>query len=137
MSSMGRKTIYSIALMAGTALVFPATAQAQEAGRRELLLQPIVRAGGHENAPIVDPVLLRELTVQRVDPAAEAAAYDELADYGVDDRGGLFLEAVTSSLRTFFEAKGAGVAEALCFGESKRRPRGVPRPRCLGPFFAN
>ena len=39
MSSMGRKTIYSIALMAGTALVFPATAQAQEAGRSSLVAQ--------------------------------------------------------------------------------------------------
>ena len=39
MSSMGRKTIYSIALMAGTALAFPATAQAQEAGRSSLVAQ--------------------------------------------------------------------------------------------------
>ena len=39
MSSMGRKTIYSIALMAGTALVFPASAQAQEAGRSSLVAQ--------------------------------------------------------------------------------------------------
>ena len=39
MSTMGRKTIYSIALMAGTALVFPATAQAQEAGRSSLVAQ--------------------------------------------------------------------------------------------------
>ena len=39
MSSMGRKTIYSIALMAGTALAFPATAQAQAAGRSSLVAQ--------------------------------------------------------------------------------------------------
>lgn len=64
----------------------------------ELLLQPLYDAGGHADAPIVDPVLLRELTPQgAIDAAALSARYDELT--GVD---GALLAAMRSSLERFF-----------------------------------
>ena len=39
MSSMGRKTVFSLALMVGTALAFPSLAQAQDASRSSLVAQ--------------------------------------------------------------------------------------------------
>ncbi len=39
MSSMGRKTVYSLALLAGTALAFPAAAQAQNGARNDMVAQ--------------------------------------------------------------------------------------------------
>lgn len=71
----------------------------------ELLLQPLVAAGGHERAPLVDPVLLREVTPQgAVDPAAAAAAYDEKLGPGA------MREAMRSSLRRYFGHRAPGPA---------------------------
>ena len=39
MSSMGRKTIFSLALMAGSSLVFPTMVQAQDASRADMVAQ--------------------------------------------------------------------------------------------------
>ncbi|RMG11445.1 MAG: hypothetical protein D6731_15605 [Planctomycetota bacterium] len=48
-----------------------------------VLLDPLARAGGHADAPAIDPVLLRELGVPAdLDPEAAAAAYDELRGEG-------------------------------------------------------
>lgn len=69
----------------------------------ELLLAPLVAAGGHERAPVLDPVLLRELSPHgALDPAAESQAYDAVAG-----RPGALLEAMRSSLRRFFAHRGA------------------------------
>jgi formylglycine-generating enzyme required for sulfatase activity len=71
----------------------------------ELLLAPLVAAGGHADAPVVDPVLLRELLVQRVDLDVEAQAYGELQ--GAPDA---LFQALRSSLERFFKANRAGNA---------------------------
>jgi hypothetical protein len=71
----------------------------------ELLLAPLVGAGGHADAPVVDPVLLRELTVPgRVDPALEAANYEALAGEGA------LMRAFRSSLERTFAARRPGPA---------------------------
>jgi hypothetical protein len=68
----------------------------------ELLLAPLVAAGGHERAPLLDPVLLRELSPHgALDPAAEAQVYDEVVG-----RPGALLDALRSSLRRFFSRRG-------------------------------
>ena len=43
MSSMGRQTIFSLALMAGSALAFPTVAQAQDGARSSLVAQQPAR----------------------------------------------------------------------------------------------
>ncbi len=70
----------------------------------ELLLAPLVQGGGHEAAPVLDPILLRELCFQGLlEPAAEAAAYDALVGEGA------MLSAVSSSLQVYFAHRGPGV----------------------------
>lgn len=69
----------------------------------ELLLAPLVAAGGHERAPVLDPVLLRELSPHgALDPASESQAYD-----GIVGRPNALLEAARSSLRRFFAHRGS------------------------------
>ncbi|MBX3470550.1 MAG: hypothetical protein KF878_27095 [Planctomycetes bacterium] len=68
----------------------------------ELLLQPLVAAGGHARAPALDPVLLRELSPHgALDPRAESQRYDEVVG-----QPGALLEAARSSLRRFFARRG-------------------------------
>ncbi|HBP18935.1 MAG TPA: hypothetical protein DEA08_14255 [Planctomycetes bacterium] len=69
----------------------------------EIVLSPLLKAGGHADAPLVDSVLLRELAPQgRIDPEEEAAAYEEL----VEEPGAL-LAGLRSTLEVYFEhAKG-------------------------------
>ena len=43
MSSMGRQTIFSLALMAGSALAFPTVVQAQDGARSSLVAQQPTR----------------------------------------------------------------------------------------------
>ena len=74
----------------------------------ELLLAPLLRGGGHEGAPAVDPVLLRELSLQgdlgpsRLASAAER--YEELAGEGA------LLRALQSSLERYAAGRGSGRA---------------------------
>jgi Sulfatase-modifying factor enzyme 1/vWA domain found in the FtsH ternary systems/N-terminal helical region fused to the FtsH ternary system vWA domain len=76
----------------------------------ELILAPLLSAGGHADAPIVDPVLLRELTPQAsLELQALARGYDDLfADAG-GGPGGL-LAALESTLRRFFAQREVGPA---------------------------
>lgn len=71
----------------------------------ELLLRPLLQAGGHEDAPVVDPVLLRELSPHGViDPAADAAAWEQRAGPGS------LRAAMRSSLVRFFGRRAPGPA---------------------------
>ncbi len=71
----------------------------------ELLLAPLLRGGGHANAPEVDPVLLRELSLQvRFDVDEEARRYEAIAG-----EGALFA-ATRSALDRFFAHRGPGPA---------------------------
>lgn len=64
----------------------------------ELILRPLFKAGGHPDAPAIDPVLLRELNPrERIDPALEAERYDELVG-----RPGALLAAHRASLIGYF-----------------------------------
>lgn len=68
----------------------------------ELLLAPLLAAGGHEHAPVLDPVLLRELSPHgALDPVGESRSYDAAVG-----RPGALLEALHSSLRRFFARRG-------------------------------
>ncbi|MCA8922402.1 MAG: hypothetical protein KDD82_11370 [Planctomycetes bacterium] len=89
----------------------------------ELILRPLLKAGGHPDAPALDPVLLRELNPRdRLDPAQEAQAYDELTG-----RPGALLEAHQASLRGYFAHLGPtlllpeDVTELRHFSAFKRR----------------
>lgn len=69
----------------------------------ELLLAPLLAAGGHEHAPVLDPVLLRELSPHgALDVAAASQAYDAAVA-----RPGALLEATRSALRRFFAHRGS------------------------------
>lgn len=78
----------------------------------ELLLRPLLQVGGHEDAPAVDPVLLRELSPHGViDPAAEAAAWEQRASAASGGPAGGSLRAyVRSSLGRFFGRRAPGPA---------------------------
>lgn len=68
-----------------------------------LLLEPLVRAGGHAGAPVVDPVLLRELAVHgQLDLESQVLHYEQL----LAEEGALF-QALGSSLERFFQNRGA------------------------------
>jgi formylglycine-generating enzyme required for sulfatase activity len=72
----------------------------------ELLLAPLLRAGGHADAPVVDSVLLRELAPQgRISPSEEAEVYVGL----VEDEGAL-LRALETTLQAFFSQRGTAQA---------------------------
>ena len=69
----------------------------------ELLLAPLLDAGGHADAPVVDPVLLRELSVGHLDPVELALEYDAFAE-----RDDALLAAHRSSLETYFGGRKSG-----------------------------
>lgn len=72
----------------------------------EFLIRPLVRAGGHEQAPVIDPVLLRELA-----PSA-AADPDELLRRYDEALGGphLLLAALRSSIQRWGSQRGPDAA---------------------------
>lgn len=71
----------------------------------ELILTPILKAGGYPGAPLIDPVLLRELSLSgELRPDEFAEAYEERAGEGA------LTQALGSSLEVFFAHRGTGRA---------------------------
>ncbi|MEZ6188108.1 MAG: hypothetical protein R3F62_24255 [Planctomycetota bacterium] len=89
----------------------------------ELILRPLLKAGGHPEPPALDPVLLRELSPRdRLDPELEAEHYDELAE-----GTGVLFAAHRASLVAYFSHLGPqvllpeDVTELRHFSAFKRR----------------
>lgn len=72
----------------------------------EFLIRPLVRAGGYEGAPVVDPLLLRELSpALAADPDELMARFDAAVE-----RPGALLQALRSSLLRWGANRGADLA---------------------------
>lgn len=69
----------------------------------ELILAPLLKAGGYPGAPLVDPVLLRELSLSgELRPEEFAESFAELAGEG------FWNGALSASLETFFAGRRSG-----------------------------
>jgi len=69
----------------------------------ELILAPLLEAGGYPGAPLVDPVLLRELSLTgELRPSDFAESFSELAGEA------FWNEALAGSLETFFKGRRSG-----------------------------
>lgn len=69
----------------------------------ELILTPLLKAGGYEGAPLVDPVLLRELSITgELRPGDFADDFAELAGET------FWTDALGASLETYFANRGSG-----------------------------